>query len=77
MAQLIVKVVDSTTGAPLPWVHVELDGRVLTTGGDGVAVFDVPSGTYTLKVRTLDYQPYSMDVNVPGSVTVRLVRARF
>ena len=77
MAQLVVKVVDSMTGAPLPWVHVELDGRVNTTGNDGTVVFDVPPGTYTLKVRTLDYQPYTADVTVPGSVTVRLVRARF
>jgi len=77
MAILTVKVIDKTTKAPLPWVHVELDGMVQTTSADGVVHFDVPEGTYTLKVRTLEYQPYTGRVTVPGSVTVELIRARF
>lgn len=77
MAVLTVKVVDKHTGAPLPWIHCELDGMVQTTGADGTVHFDTSPGTYTLKVRALEYQPYTSRVTVPGSVTVELVRARF
>ena len=65
MAQLAVTVKDATTGAALPYVHVEADGVVLTTGLDGAAIFDVPVGsTRTIKVRNVMFRPWSRSVSI-------------
>lgn len=65
MATLVVKVTDAGTGNPLPYVHVETDGMVLTTGLDGSCSFGVDVGkTYMVKVRNVNYRPYSVSVAV-------------
>lgn len=66
MARLNIKVVDSYSRAPLPYVHVEVDGRVLTTGLDGVATFDLPAGlSYTVKARGVYYRPWTRMIQIP------------
>ena len=65
LAKLVVKVQDSASGALLSYVHVDVDGLVLTTGLDGVAIFDVPIGsTKTVKVRQIAYRPYTKSVQI-------------
>jgi hypothetical protein len=56
---------DAGTGAVLPYVHIEADGIVLTSGLDGVASFEFPLGkTVILKVRHLVYRPWSRAVPI-------------
>lgn len=65
MATLVVAVSDATTGAPLSYVHTEVDGMVLTTGLDGTCSFGVNMGkTYTVKVRNVFYRPFSVSVPI-------------
>ena len=65
MATLTVKVTDMQTGAAIPYVHVEADGQVLTTGLDGTCSFGVNQGqTYTVKVRNVFYRPFSVSVPI-------------
>jgi len=72
MATLVVKVTDAASGAPLPYVHTEVDGMVLTTGLDGTCSFGVNKGTtYTVKVRAVQYRPFSVSVPITqDAVTV-------
>lgn len=69
MARLNVKVVDSYSKTALPYVHVEVDGRVLTTGLDGVASFDIPAGSYTIKVRQIAYRPWTRTIQITQEIT--------
>jgi len=65
MARLNIKVVDSYSKTALPYVHVEVDGRVLSTGLDGVAAFDLPAGaSYTIKVRQVAYRPWTRIIQI-------------
>jgi len=78
MARLNVKVVDSYSKTVLSYVHVEVDGRVLSTGLDGVATFDIPAGSYTIKVRQVAYRPWTRTIQISeGSYeqTVELEKA--
>jgi len=72
MATLVVKVTDGQTGASISYVHVEADGMVLTTGLDGSCSFGVDQGkTYTVKVRSNFYRPFSQSILVnQATVTV-------
>jgi len=70
MARLNIKVIDSYSKAPLPYVHIEVDGRVLTTGLDGVATFDLPAGaSYIIKVRQAAYRPWTRTIQIPQETT--------
>lgn len=70
MARLNIKVVDSYSKAPLPYVHVEVDGRVLSTGLDGVATFDLPAGLgYIVKARQVYYRPWTRTIQIPQEGT--------
>ena len=70
MARLNIKVVDSYSQTALAYVHVDVDGRVLTTGLDGVATFDLPAGaTYTIKVRQVAYRPWTRTIQIPQDAT--------
>jgi len=71
VAQLVVQVIDRDTREPLPWVYVEVDGRALQTGMDGTATFVLPVGTYTLRVRTMLYSPYTATITIPREGTFR------
>jgi len=65
MVRLNIKVVDSYSKTPLPYVHVEVDGRVLSTGLDGVATFDLSAGvSYTIKVRQVAYRPWTRAIQM-------------
>lgn len=65
MARLVVTVRDATTGAVMPYTHVEVDGVALTSGLDGTAVFEVALGTTrTVKVRHTAYRPWTRTVPI-------------
>lgn len=75
----MVKVTDAQTGNVLPYVHVEADGMVLTTGLDGTCSFGVNlNQTYTVKVRNVYYRPFSASVQVmtdPTTVNAAIQKA--
>jgi hypothetical protein len=74
MPFLNVRLIDSETGAPIRYTPVWLDSFQSSTDQNGHARFDVPAGTYTLKVRSPLYEPYTVPTTVPGTVTVKLRR---
>jgi hypothetical protein len=74
MPFLNIRLIDSETGAPIRYTPVWLDGFQSSTDQNGQARFDVPAGTYTLKVRSPLYEPYTVPTTVPGTVTVKLRR---
>jgi uncharacterized membrane protein len=74
MPLLSVRLVDSETGAPIRYTPVWLDSFQTSTDQNGQARFDVPAGTYTLKVRSPLYEPYTVQVTAPGTVEVKLRR---
>jgi len=60
-----VTVRDATTGVDLPYTHVEVNGVALTTGLDGIAIFEVQLGTTkTIKVRHTVYRPWTRSVSI-------------
>lgn len=70
MARLNIKVTDAYSKAALPYVYVEVDGRSLSTGLDGVATFDLPAGpSYTIKVRQVAYRPWTRTIQIPQEGT--------
>jgi len=74
MAVLNIRLTDSETGAPIRYTPVWLDNFQTSTDQNGQARFDVPAGTYTLKVRSPLYEPYTTPATVPGTVEVKLRR---
>jgi len=74
MPLLNVRLIDSETGAPIRYTPVWLDSIQTSTDQNGQARFDVPAGTYTLKVRSPLYEPYTVPATVPGTATVKLRR---
>jgi len=60
MATLVIKVVDAVTGSVLPWVYVDVEGRVVPTGLDGVSIFEVlVCKSVSVKIRHAAYRPWS------------------
>ncbi|MBS7633743.1 carboxypeptidase regulatory-like domain-containing protein [Candidatus Bathyarchaeota archaeon] len=74
MPILNVRLVDAETGAPIRYTPVWLNSFQSSTDQNGHARFDIPPGTYTLKVRSPLYEPYTAPATVPGTVTVTLRR---
>ena len=74
MAILEIRLVDAETGAPIRYTPLWLDGYQTSTDENGMARFDVSTGTYTLKIRSPLYEPYTTRVTVPGSIEVKLRR---
>ena len=74
MPLLSVRLIDSETGAPIRYTPVWLDSFQTSTDQNGSARFDVPAGTYTLKVRSPLYEPYTAPATVQGTITVKLRR---
>jgi FtsP/CotA-like multicopper oxidase with cupredoxin domain len=69
---------DAKTGQPIPGATVIVEGtRVtgITSSTGGYRLSDAPSGTRTLRVRRLGYQPQTVSVTVPdaGVVTVDVI----
>jgi hypothetical protein len=67
-SRLLGRVVDATTGAPLPGAEVRLGDRMVMTAGDGAFVLgSLPPGRTSISVRRLGYIPWAdvLDV-VPG-----------
>jgi len=62
--KLIVQVVDARTNVPIPWTFVQVDGFSLSTGLDGTAVFELPTGWYTIRIRHAAYRPYTRKIHL-------------
>jgi hypothetical protein len=69
-----VKLVDAETNAPIRYTPVWLGTYQIATDEKGIARFDVPLGTYTLKVRSPVYEPYTTTITTPGSYEIKLRR---
>jgi hypothetical protein len=72
--RVVVRVVDRNTGRPVEGAMVMLDAYTATTNLDGVAVFDIPPGSYGLRVGRSGYRYESafLTLSAPSEVTVRL-----
>lgn len=66
--KVVVRVIDVNTGNPIVDATVALNEYTRTTGTDGIAVFDIPRGTYTLTVSKDGYDT--------EEVRIRIVRER-
>ena len=77
MAVLNVIIKDRKTGAPIPYVRVQLNSIASSADSQGKATFDVPPGEYTLSVRSPAHRPYTSKVKAPGTYTVYLEYALF
>jgi hypothetical protein len=71
---LEVHLTDTETGSPIRYTPVWTDSHQTATDDNGIARFDLPLGSYTLKVRSPVYEPYTWQVTVPGSYEVKLRR---
>ena len=71
---LEVSLTDAETGSPIRYTPVWVDSHQTSTDDKGVARFDLPPGSYTLKVRSPVYEPYTWQVTIPGSYQVKLRR---
>jgi len=59
-------ILDKTTKAKLAWVMIEVNGISTTSNEEGYyELKDIPVGTYTLKVRTMLYRPYTRGIEFP------------
>jgi len=64
MPEIIVKVHDAWIKKPLYGVSVSIDGKTTSTDPRGVARLIVPPGKYILKIRSPDYEPITMIIQV-------------
>jgi hypothetical protein len=74
IAILEVRLTDAETGAPIRFTPVWLNTFETSTDENGVASFDIPAGTYTLKVRSPMYEPHTATIDVPGTIEIKLRR---
>jgi len=77
LARLIVHLRDAMTGTGIPFTAVFVGSASAVSDLSGDAVFDLPSGSYSLSVKSPMYAvaPGSpTSVSVPGDVTVRMAR---
>jgi hypothetical protein len=65
---------DAETNVPIRYTPIWLGSYQAATDEKGIASFDVPLGTYTLKVRSPVYEPYTTTLAVPGSYEIKLRR---
>lgn len=66
------------TGAPIPWVYVEVDGVSGATGADGSITFQLPPRTYVVKIRAMEWRPWtaSIDLTQDRTIVADLERAK-
>ncbi len=77
MTRLVVHLRDAMTGTPIPFTAVFVGTASAVSDLSGNAVFDLPSGSYALSVKSPMYAvaPGSpTSVSVPGEVTVKMAR---
>jgi hypothetical protein len=77
-AQVLGRVLDATTGAPVAGAIVSMDTARVSTRTDSAGKFQlqsVPLGTQTVSVRALGYQQAQYPVAVAASDTVQLAFA--
>lgn len=65
-------VVTGPDGQPIAGASVSLNDIASKTGADGRFTFDVPAGTYRLRVSRESFQPQALDVVTSHDVTVAL-----
>jgi hypothetical protein len=74
IAILEVRLTDAETGAPIRYTPVWLNTFETSTDENGLARFDIPAGTYILKVRSPMYEPHTATIAVPGTIEIKLRR---
>ena len=68
MPRIYGRVYDADTGRGIPYVVINVNGRIGSTDGNGYFSIEVPQGTYTLEVRTPMYSPFSTVVVVSADL---------
>jgi len=64
MVRLSGVLVDKESGLGVPFTQVTLDANLTTTDSEGMFSFDVPAGSYTLRVRHANYAPVTMSIEL-------------
>jgi len=64
MPRIYGRVYDADSGRGIPYVVINVSGRITSTDGSGYFSIEVPQGTYTLEARTPMYSPFSTVVTV-------------
>ena len=70
-----LQIADYITGKPVAEATVLADSTEKTTDSSGMAVLEVPSGKYTVKITHPQYYPKTITVNLPMTepLTVKLI----
>lgn len=65
---------DADTGVAVPYTPVTVNAHPTSSDEKGYFRFELPAGTYTLRVLSPVYAPEFMTVNVPGRINIPLRR---
>jgi len=76
MPRVYGRVYDRDTGKGIPYVVVNINGRITSTDANGYFSIEVPQGTYTLTVRTAMYSPFSTVVVVSTDLRMDIPLAK-
>lgn len=72
MVSVVVSVLDANTGRPIQGAFVSLGGVSAVTNSNGVAVLDVPAGSYVVRASKSGYRMAEYSLSVSTSVNVRI-----
>ena len=68
MPRIYGRVYDADSGRGIPYVVINVNGKIASTDGGGYFSIEVPPGTYTLEVRTAMYSPFTTVVVVSADL---------
>ena len=74
-ADAVRGIVTTSDSQPLAGAAVALQSSSVQTGSDGRFIFDVPDGTYRIRVTHVGFQPQAIDVTAGRDVTVAMKAA--
>jgi hypothetical protein len=70
--RLSIKVIDQRTSAPIPDVQVRLGAYRAVTGPEGLAVVEMPEGTYELHIWKIGHQARIRSVQLDKSMLIEV-----
>jgi len=76
MPRVYGRVYDRDTGKGIPYVVVNINGKITSTDANGYFSIEVPQGTYTLTVRTAMYSPFSTVIVVSTDLRMDIPLAK-
>jgi hypothetical protein len=68
MPRIYGRVYDADSGRGIPYVVINVNGKIGSTDGNGYFSIEVPPGTYNMDVRTPMYSPFSTVIVVTADL---------